>query len=255
MFYFLLACFLFWAALIAWLFDIRLLWKQKKIMVYSLTAGLGVVFLAVFLKNVPAALIFLVLYVLVLKRREELKEKERENIIEKQAEVALKLIASFYENTGDLMRAMAETADCLKPPLAEDIKSVVALYNTNHSVSGALYEFKKRTRNKELNIFADAVILAEKYGADTGKVVKKISNNISHRISLQGDLRNEVRGQGLTLKIFMVAVAVLSLFLFSVPVTREIFITTAFGKFMVIFIMLAEYWAWYILTREVIDEL
>ncbi|CFX15334.1 Type II secretion system F domain [Syntrophomonas zehnderi OL-4] len=234
-------------------FNSQLLKKQT---LYGLiAAGLFFLLLLVF-KNPVAGVLAVVLMGLCLKRRRELAKKARNRIIENQAEVALQLIASFYDNTGDIMTALKEAADCIQPPLADELRLTVTQYNANKAPLLALQDMAERIDDRDISIFVNAVILSERYGTDTAQVIKDVSRKISHRISLRDELKNEVWGQGMTIRIFFIVLPVLTAALMLIPDIRQVLINGMGGKIIINVLLLVEYCAWYFSTnQEVIDQL
>lgn len=229
--------------------------KRKQLLLFIIIIGLFSLFLFVF-KNPVASVLSVILFGLYLRRKREITERERNRVIESQAEVALQLIASFYENTGDIMTALKEAADCIQPPLADELKLAVTQFNVNKSPLLALQDLAKRLNDRDMNIFANAVILSERYGTDTAKIVEDVSKKISHRISLRGELKNEVRGQSVTIKIFFFTLPVLTAVLMFIPDVRQVLITSPVGLLIINVLLVIEYCAWYFSTdQEVIDQL
>lgn len=251
--------------ILVWLFyrwqdEILILWNDYKrergqLVNIGLSVILFMLFLLVF-NNLLAAVLAVVLFYLTIKRRDELKKQARGQVIESQAEVALQLIASFYENTGDIMKALKEAADCIKPPLADELKLTVAQYNANTAPLKALQNLADRINDKDMNIFVNAVILSERYGTNTGQIIEEISHKISERISLRDELKNEAWGESITLKIFSFVLPVMTILLMFIPDIRQVLVGTFLGKGIIIVLLCVEYYAWSFATnQEVINSL
>lgn len=229
--------------------------RRKQVLVGITAIGLFSPFLFVF-KNPVASVLSVVLLGLYLRRKQELTRQARNLVIESQAEVALQLIASFYENTGDIMTAFKEAADCIQPPLADELRLTVTQYNVNKAPLAALQDLAKRIDDKNMTIFVNAVVLSERYGTNTTQVIEDVANKISHRISLRDELQNEVRGQSLTIKIFLVALPVLTAVLMLIPDVRQVLTTSPIGLVLINVLLLIEYWAWHFSTdEEVVNQL
>ncbi len=180
----------------------------------------------------------------------------RNLVIERQSEVALQLISSFYKNTGDIMSALKEAADCIQPPLADELRESVSQYATNKSALTALQDLAARINDRNMSIFVNAVILSERYGTDTAQIIDDLSKKISCRISLRDELKNEVKGQSITIKIFFFALPVLTAILMLVPDVRQVLTASPIGLVIINGLMLVEYWAWYSTTdEEVVNKL
>lgn len=245
-----------WQKDISILFATRLLYITKeRIFSLFIAVVLFFLFLIVF-KNPFAGVLSVILLGLYRKRKQKLHQQARNLVIESQAEVALQLIASFYENTGDIMTALKEAADCIQPPLADELRLTVTQYNTNKAPLSALQDMAERIDDKNMSIFVNAVILSEYYGTDTAQVIKDISKRISHRISFRDELKNEVWGQSITIKIFFFALPVLTAVLMLIPDVRQILIASPIGQGIICLLLLIEYCAWYYSTdQEVVNKL
>ncbi len=243
-----------------WQEDIRIFLEEykeekKKLLHFLIATGFFFLFHVVF-RNSIAGIISAILFFLIIRKREELKEQERNRVIESQAEVALQLIASFYENTGDIMAALKETADCIQPPLADELRLTVIEFNANIAPLKAIQNLADRVNNKDINIFVNAVILSERYGTDTAQVIEDVSNKIAERITLRDELKNEAWGQSIQLKIFFLALPIVTILLMLVPDVREVLTTSLIGKGIIILLLLIMYYAWSFATnQEVINEL
>lgn len=244
------------AAVGTWLFHRNIIKVRRNQVLIGITAiGLFSLFWFVF-KNPIASVLSVILFGLCLRRKRELAKQKRNLVIENQAEVALQLIASFYENTGDIMTALKEAADCIQPPLADELRLTVTQYNVNKAPLTALQDLAKRIDDRNMNIFVNAVVLSERYGTDTTRVIEDVANKISHRISLRDELQNEVRGQSLTINIFLFALPVLTAGLMLIPDVRQVLTTSPIGLVLINVLLLIEYWAWHFSTdEEVINQL
>ncbi len=243
-------------ASLSWLFHRNIIKARRNQMFIGIAAiGLFTFFWFVF-KNPVASVLSVILLGLCLRRKRELAKQKRNLVIESQAEVALQLIASFYENTGDIMTALKEAADCIQPPLADELRLTVTQYNVNKAPLAALQDLAERIDDRNVNIFVNAVILSERYGTDTTRVIEDVANKISHRISLRDELQNQIRGQSLTIKIFLFALPVITAVLMLIPDVRQVLITSPIGLVLINTLLLIEYWAWrFSNDEEVINQL
>ncbi|WP_258359096.1 type II secretion system F family protein [Moorella sulfitireducens] len=177
--------------------------------------------------------------------------------IDEQAQAALQMIASLYDTTGDLVRAIEGAANCTPSPMREELIKTLVEYRLGGSLPDALASFAERADNRDIDIFIKAVTLSEKYGTNTAEVVAEIARVIRDRITLREELKSEVRGQGLTINLFLLflPLTALSLLYFSSE-ARHVIIATFFGKAVMCFIILVEFLAWYF-TRGmgVVEEL
>jgi Flp pilus assembly protein TadB len=206
--------------------------------------------------NPAASVLSVILLGFYLRRKRFMAGQARNLVIERQSEVALQLISSFYKNTGDIMSALKEAADCIQPPLADELRESVSQYATNKSALTALQDLAARINDRNMSIFVNAVILSERYGTDTAQIIDDLSKKISCRISLRDELKNEVKGQSITIKIFFFALPVLTAILMLVPDVRQVLTASPIGLVIINGLMLVEYWAWYSTTdEEVVNKL
>lgn len=229
--------------------------RRKQILIIITAMGLFSLFWFVF-KNPPASILSVILLGFYLRRKRILADQARNLIIEGQSEVALQLISSFYKNTGDIMSALKEAADCIQPPLADELRLTVTQYAANKSPLAALQDLAARINDRNISIFANAVILSERYGTDTAQIIDDLSKKTSCRISLRDELKNEIKGQSITIKIFFFALPVLTGVLMLVPDVRQVLTASPIGLLLIPGLLLVEYWAWYSTTdEEVINKL
>jgi Flp pilus assembly protein TadB len=229
--------------------------RRKQVFVGIIAVGLSSLFLFVF-KNPVASVLSVILLGLYLRKKRELARQARNLVIENQAEVALQLIASFYENTGDIMTAFKEAADCIQSPLADELRLTVTQYNVNKAPLAALQDLAERIDDRNMTIFVNAVILSELYGTNTTQVINNVASKISHRISLRDELENEVRGQSLTIKIFFLVLPAITAVLMLIPDVRQVLTTSPIGLLLINGLLLIEYFAWYFSTdEEVVNQL
>lgn len=211
----------------------------------AVLAVLGLSLIAAVFKNLPAGLLTAWLIIKVRERIGRLKLMQRDLVIESQAEVALQLISALYENNRDLMKSIKEAADCIQPPLADELKLTVAEYAAGGSLLKALQNLADRVDNREINVFVKGVVLSEQYGTDTVQVVQNVSSVISDRITLREELRNEMRGQVFNIAIFLTAIpVVVTILMVFFPDARQVLTSTMLGKGVIDFMIVIEYIAW-----------
>lgn len=210
-----------------------------------------------FLKNWTAAVLLAVVAYLYRKKSLEIMQLERKALIDSQAEVALQMVASLYETMGDMVQAMAGTAECVPSPMRDELKRVVAEYNAGKPLHQAMLGMAERSGSRDIDVFVRGVLLSEKYGTNTSEVVQNVAQLVRDRITLREELTNELRGQKLTVDIFLmlIPVAGAALYIFS-PEARTTMTGTVGGKAIVCMLICAEYAAWH-LTRgqRVVDRL
>ena len=220
-------------------------------------AAAGAVIGLLFLENIVAAGLFAVFAFLFRRQSLELKKIERKSLIDQQAEVALQMIASLYETTGDMIKAFEGASECVPSPMADELKRVVAEYRAGAPLGDAMLDFAERSGNKDIDIFVRGVNLSEKYGTQTSEVVHDVAELIRDRITLRDELKNELRGQKLTVNVFLMLIPIVGtgLFLFS-PEARHTMTSTMGGKVIVNILICIEYFAWYFMSRQgLVEEL
>lgn len=227
--------------------------KQAKL---GLLAFLLLMLMGLFFKNWPAGILAVCLVIIGNKRRDSLKRSRDNVIIEGQAEVALQLIAALYENNRDIIKSLDDAADCIQPPLSEELKFTVAEYNAGGSPLQALENLAQRVDNRDIRAFVKGVILSEQYGTDTVQVVQDVSMMISDRITLRGEVKNEIRGQTFNITVFLFAIPVIiTVLLIFFPDARPVFTEKAIGKFVMVLMLLVEYFAWHFATGQEMRDL
>lgn len=226
-------------------------------MVTFLIMGIaGVVFIILF-NNPPAAVLAAVLIYSFRKRQLEIKEMERKALLEEQGEVALQIISSLYDTKGDILAAFEGAADSVPPPMSDELRRVVIEYRAGKSINEALTDFMERVDNRDFEILCKGIMLSEKYGTDTTAVVREVAEIIRDRIVLREELKNELRGQKLTIDVFLIAIPVVAalLYVFS-PEARHTITSTTVGKVIMMILVCIEYAAWRLTRGQwVVEEL
>lgn len=210
------------------------------------TALAGAAVGVLFFNNSAAAALCVVFSFLFHRKRVELEFRARKAALDEQAETALQMIASLYETTGDLVEALKGAAGCTPAPMRDELQTTVADYFTGTPLKEALLGFAERTDNRDIDIFVKGVTLSERYGTDTAGVVSDVAAVIRDRILLREELKNEMRGQNLTVNIFLLFLPVVAggLVMFS-PDARQILTGNVFGKLMVCVMIAVEFFSWY----------
>lgn len=209
----------------------------------------------VLLKNPPAGVLMALFLYFYRRRSIDLRRQERKALIDQQAEVALQMVAALYETMGDMVRALEGTAHCVPEPMAGELKRVVAEYHAGTPLHEALREFAARSQNRDIDVFVNGVLLSEKYGTNTSEVVHDVAELIRDRITLRDELKNELRGQKLTVNVFLmlIPVAGAALFLFS-PEARNTMTNSLVGKAIVCGLCCIEYFAWHFTRGQGVVE-
>ncbi|MCL6479086.1 MAG: type II secretion system F family protein [Peptococcaceae bacterium] len=214
----------------------------------GLAAGLAV--------NNPVAAVMMAFFGVVACRKQvELSLGARKKLIDEQAETALQMIASLYETTGDMVRAIEGAASCTASPMRDELVRTAVEYKAGKSLAGALEGLAERTDNRDIEVFVKGVVLSERYGTDTAAVVTDVAGVIRDRIVLREELVNEMRGQKLTVNVFLTllpAVAV-AMILFSHD-ARYTITATFLGKALLCFMILVEFGSWYMTRNQGVVE-
>lgn len=208
--------------------------------------------------NNPVAAVMMASFgVLACRKQVELSLRARQRLIDEQAETALQMIASLYETTGDLVRAVEGAAGCTASPMRDELMRTAVEYRAGKSLADALEGLAVRTDNRDVEVFVKGVVVSEKYGTDTAGVVTDVAGVIRDRIVLREELINEMRGQKLTVNVFLLllpAVAVVMI-LFSQD-ARHTITSTFLGRTLICFMILVEFGSWYLTRNQgVVEEL
>ncbi|KYH30755.1 type II secretion system F family protein [Neomoorella mulderi] len=211
----------------------------------------------ILLDNPAASILLAVFAVIYSYKKLEVDYRQHKARMDEQAQAALQMIASLYDTTGDLVRAIEGAAGCIPAPMRDELVRTLVEYRLGGSLGNALESFAERADNRDIDIFVKAVTLSEKYGTNTAEVVAEIARVIRDRITLREELKSEVRGQGLTINLFLLflPLTAIALLYFSNE-ARHVITATFFGKAVICFIILVEFLAWYF-TRGlgVVEEL
>lgn len=207
----------------------------------------GSVFIGMLIKNIAAGALLAMCGFMFQKHRKVLQEKAYKQKIDSQAEIALQMIAALYSTTSDLVMAFEATSKVVGDPMSSELLFTVKEYRAGKPWSRALLDFAERMGNRDIEVFVKGVLLSEKYGSQTEDVVLNVAQIIRDRITLQEEIKNETKGQGLVINLFLSAIpiALVASFLF-MPDARYTLMETVGGKFLVCFLILLEYGAWWV---------
>ena len=113
----------------------------------------------------------------------------------------------------------------------------------------------ERVDNRDFEILCKGIMLSEKYGTDTTAVVREVAEIIRDRIVLREELKNELRGQKLTIDVFLIAIPVVAalLYIFS-PEARHTITSTTVGKVIMMILVCIEYAAWRLTRGQWVEE-
>ncbi|WP_338835925.1 type II secretion system F family protein [Neomoorella thermoacetica] len=223
-------------------------WKTLVMAVVGVVAGLA-------LSNPLAAALAVFLAALFDRKCRAMEERDRRALLDSQAEVALQMVAALHQATGDLIGALDKAAECVSDPLSAELKKTVADYRTGASIGEALRGLAERVPSQDVRAFVDGVLEAERFGADAGTVVAAVVETIRDRMNLREEMKNEMRGQRLTINALLLLLPLMTgMAFFLFPQSQEILAHTLTGKLIVCGVFLAEYFVWALSTREAVGE-
>lgn len=220
----------------------------------TVVAGLAI---GLSINNLVAAVMMASFGVLACRKQVELSLLARQRLIDEQAETALQMIASLYETTGDLVRAVEGAANCTASPMRDELMRTVVEYRAGKPLADALEGLAVRTDNRDVEVFVKGVVVSEKYGTDTAGVVTDVAGVIRDRIVLREELINEMRGQKLTVNVFLLLLPLVAvvMILFSQD-ARHTITSTFLGRTLICFMILVEFGSWYLTRNQgVVEEL
>jgi tight adherence protein B len=135
-------------------------------------------------------------------------------------------------------------------PLSLELKRTVTDYYNGMPLKDALKGLAERVPSRDIRIFVDGVIEAEKFGTNPGDVISTVVETINDRMILNEELKNELRGQKVTIYALLAllpAMVGLSMVLF--PQAREILTQSFAGKMIICGVFFAEYVVWALSAR------
>lgn len=207
--------------------------------------------LTYFFNNIAAGILAAIFIFLYRRKNKQLESIKKNTLIDQQAEVGLQIISSLYEAKGDLIAAIKGASECIQPPLADELRYAIVEFSTGLSPMEVLQNLADRVENRDINIFVKGVVLSEKYGTSTAEVIKNVGEVITDRISLREEVKNEMRGQKLTINIFLISIPVVTILITAfLPDAREIIINTMMGKILIMFAITIEYLGWYFTSGQ-----
>ena len=216
----------------------------------SIALGATCVLLSLFLKNAYAAVLCVILTYFFERASKAMEQRNQSTAIDTQIGTALQIISSLYAVTGNLIDVLQKTADCIEAPLSLELKRTVSDYYKGMPLKDALQGLAERVPSRYLQIFVNGVVEAEKFGTDPGEVISGIVNTINDHVALNEDLKNELRGQKMTIYALLVllpVMAVIAMALF--PQAKEILTQSFVGKMIICGIFLVEYVVWALSAR------
>lgn len=116
----------------------------------------------------------------------------RQRNIEKQLVGALTTIHSMLASGRPLDEAMERAGSRTKQPLRGELELVGKLWRAGTPIEQAIQEAAERLDNSEFKIFATAVTLQMKQGGDIVRLLIKIIEDVSGRISIRAKMRSQI---------------------------------------------------------------
>lgn len=176
--------------------------------------------------------------------------------LEIQAETMLQLLAEAFKITEDIVDAIVMIIPSTHSPLKEELELLVKEYCMGKDLDLCLKNFAIRCDNRDIEMFVQGVILAKKYSTDLSMVIEETSKMIRERILLRDELESEVKGRGVVLYLFLIAVpAIFTFLLINSPEARNVFLNTEKGQILVCIAVLLQFGTWYLYQRKSSGEM
>ncbi|MFW0967101.1 MAG: type II secretion system F family protein [Thermacetogeniaceae bacterium] len=242
------------AAVMAWTLPDISFHSKKKIdnaAKLSIVLGTVCVLLSLWLNNIYAALLSVVLAYFFDKSVRKIEDRKRLEVLDSQIETALQIISSLYEATENLVDVLDKAADCVDKPLSDELKRTVADFYNGMPLKDALIGLAERVPSRDISIFVSGIIEAEKFGTNPGDVISTVVETINDRMIINEDLKNELRGQKVTIYALLAllpAMVCLAMVLF--PQVKDILTQSFTGKMIVCGIIFVEYAVWALSSRS-----
>jgi tight adherence protein B len=240
------------AAILAWVMPDISFQPQKLDNTTKVSIILGTIcaLLSILLNNIYAALLSVVLAYFFNKTSKKIESRNQNAALDSQIETALQIVSSLYSATGNLIDVLHKTAECVDEPLSLELKRTVTDYYNGMPLKDALKGLAERVPSRDLQIFVNGVIEAEKFGTNPGEVISTVVNTINDRIVLNEELKNELRGQKATIYALLAllpAMVGLSMALF--PQAKEILTQSFTGNMIICGVFFVEYVVWALSAR------
>lgn len=240
------------AAVMAWTmpnisFQPKRLDKSTKV---SIILGTICVLLSLYLNNIYATVLSVILTYFFNQTSKRIELRNQSASLDYQVGTALQIISSLYDTTGNLIDTLNKTAESVEAPLSHELRITVSDYYKGMSLKDALLGLSERVPSRDIRIFVNGVIEAEKFGTNPGEVIATIVRSINDRMALNEDLENEMRGQKTTIYALLAllpAMVGLSMLLF--PQANEILTQSFTGQMIICGVFLVEYVVWILSVR------
>jgi len=241
------------AAVMAWMFPDISFQSRKKIddaAKLSIILGTICVLLSLWLNNIYAAILSVVLAYFFDKSIRKIENRKRIEVLDSQIETALQIISSLYAATGNLIEVLNKTADCVDEPLSSELKKTVTDYYNGMPLKDALKGLAERVPSRDIKIFVNGVIEAEKFGTNPGDVISTVVETINDRILINEELKNELRGQKVTIYALLALLpAMVGLAIVLFPQVSGILTQSFVGKMIICGVLIVEYVVWALSAR------
>jgi len=240
------------AAVMAWVipdisFQPQKLDKSTKI---SIILGTVCILLSLYLNNIYAAVLSAVLAYFFNKTSKKIELKNQSAILDSQIETALQIVSSLYDSTENLIEVLNKTSDCIEAPLSLELKRTVSDYYKGIPLKAALQGLAERVPSRDFQIFVIGVIEAERFGTNPGEVISAVVTTINDRVTLNEDLKNELRGQKTTIyALLMLLPLMVGLAMALFPQAKEILTQSFVGKMIICGVFFVEFIVWALSAR------
>lgn len=228
-------------------------------LVMNIAASFTLAFLSLKLLSNPSLAVVSALLWMLFSHQfvDRLYRKKIKNVIEKQAQIMLQLLAELFQVSDNLKQAIERVIPATPQPLRKELEDLILNANTNEDFDDCLLRFAGNLDNRDIDTFVHGIVRSNQFGSDTREVIKMLAEVIRERMDLREELLNETKGKKVVIYAFMAALPAVFLWMFTGdPDARKIFTETTKGNLLVTALAVIEYICWYFdSSKGVVDEL
>lgn len=126
---------------------------------------------------------------LFLELTQRAKRKKNSHARTRQLGDVLPLVAEMLRGGSSVETAFTSVASCAAEPLGQELTRVVReVSQANRSLTHTLYDLAKRTKNKDIDLLAQAISIQKEGGGNLASVLDAIALTIQKRCEMKGHL-------------------------------------------------------------------
>lgn len=164
-----------------------------------------------------------------------IKRNKKLSLLGVQLSDALSIICNAMRAGQSFQTAMKNVADEMEEPISREFMRVYRETQYGMPLETSLQRLVSRTKNKDIDLVASAVVIQRQIGGNLAVILENISGTINQRIRLRGEVKTMTSAGRLSGYIIgALPVFIIVLLMFINPGYIDMFFTTKTGRIMML---------------------